>query len=111
MCGLCGMLAGSAASAARPGELLFADPEDRIARDRARRTQLQMANQVLRYHRLRLEAAAGGALVLRGPTGRAHLLTSFAEIWSAAERLAGRKLDPTDGGLLAFLQANRARSA
>jgi hypothetical protein len=110
MCGLCGILAGSAASAAMPGALLFREDGDRIARDRARRIQLQLANQVLAYHRLRLEAAAGGALVLRGPTGRGHWLTGFAEVWSAAERLSGRKLDPTDAGLLAFLKANRAAS-
>ena len=111
MCALCGMLAGGVAGAAAPGAPLFKEPPDRIARDRARRIQLRLANQVLRYYRLRREPAAGGGCVLRGPTGRAQVLTSFAEVWSAAERLCGRKLDPTDTGLLAFVRAERARSA
>jgi hypothetical protein len=110
VCGLCGILAGSLASAATSGALLFREDGDRIARDRARRTQLQIANQVLGYHRLRLEAAAGAGLVMKSPTGRASWLTSFAEVWSAAERFSGRKLDPLDAGLLAFLKANRAAS-
>jgi hypothetical protein len=110
MCALCGMLAGGAAAAAAPGAALFQEPQDRIARDRARRIQLRLANQVLRYYRLRLEPAAGGGWVLRGPTGRAQVLLSFAEVWSAAERLSGRKLDPTDTGLLAFVRAERARA-
>jgi hypothetical protein len=110
MCGLCAILAGSAASAATPGALLFQEDGNRIARDRARRNQLQIANQVLRYHRLRLEAVAGGALVLKGPTGRAHLLRGFAELWSVAERLSGRKVDPMDPGLLEFLKASRGAS-
>ena len=110
MCALCGMLAGGAAAAAAPGAPLFQEPQDRIAPDRARRIQLRLANQVLRYYRLRLEPAAGGGWVLRGPTGRAQVLLSFAEVWSAAERLSGRKLDPTDTGLLAFVRAERARA-
>jgi hypothetical protein len=109
MCALCGMLAGSAARAA-PGAPLFEEAQDRISRERVRRVQLRMANQVLHYHRLRLEPAPGGGFVLRGPTGRAQVLVSFAEVWSAAERLSGRSLDPTDAGLLAFMQAQRARS-
>jgi hypothetical protein len=111
MCGLCGILAGSAASAVAPGALLFAEPQDRIARDRVRRLQLRVANRVLGFHRLRLDMAPGGGLVLKTPTGRIHLLGSFAELWPAAERLCGRKLDPTDAGLLAFLAADRAASA
>jgi hypothetical protein len=111
MCGLCGILAGSAPAAAAPGALLFVEPDDRIARDRARRAHVRIANRILQYYRLRLEAAGGGGLMLRGPTGRSHLLGSFAELWPAAERLAGRKLDPTDAGLLAFLGAGRASSA
>jgi hypothetical protein len=107
MCGLCGILAGSATSAAGPDAQLFQEAGDRIARDRARRKQLQIANHVLRDHRLRLEAAAGGGFVLKGPTGRTHFLRNVGELWSAAEQLCGRKLDPIDAGLIAFLHANR----
>jgi len=107
VCGLCGVLAGSARSAGAPNEALFEGNADRIARDRARRDRLRLANDILGYYRLRLDDAGGQGLILRSATGRAQIVRGFVDVWPAAERLCGRACDPLDPQLLAYLEKRR----
>src|SRR5260221_9342399 len=101
MCGLCGML-GVAHWADAAG---LGAPNARQARLRRAR----LLDDVLSLHRIRVDDWQGAALAVRGPTGRTELAASLAELWPAAEAIAGRKLDPLDPALLAHLE-RRARA-
>lgn len=101
MCGLCALLAGR--GAATPNESLYAVEGDRIARHRHRRERIGRINQILAHYRLVLDDRGPQSLVLRNPTGRAVILADFSAVWSAADQLAGRPVDPFDSELLAHL--------
>jgi hypothetical protein len=46
---------------------------------------------------------SGSSFLLTGRTGRTEIVDSIADLWPAAERLAGRPLDPLDEPYLATL--------
>lgn len=103
MCGLCALLAGRGTGA--PNESLFAASDDRIERDRHRRERLRQVRRILAYYRLALDDRGPQTLVLRNATGRSVVLGDFSGLWSAADQLAGRPIDPLDPALLAHLAA------
>lgn len=66
-------------------------------RDRLHRTRV--ANEVLRFHGLRVNDWAGSKYVLRDGKGRSELVQDLGALWPAARKLAGRPLDPLDPAL------------
>lgn len=91
MCGLCGVL-GSDHWAEREGGR------------RAHALRTRLAGWVLRHYGLELREWAGGTYVLSDRKGRFALAADLASLWAEAERLAGRRLDPLDPGLVAALR-------
>src|ERR687893_1812061 len=81
------------ARAAAPGSDPVALQGDR-RRDRAHRVAL--TNEILRHHGLKLADWGGSKYVLRDRKGRSELVQDLGSLWPAAERLAGRALDPLD---------------
>jgi hypothetical protein len=77
-------------------------------RRRRRAERVARANHILKLFGMRLSDWQGSAYLLTTATGKSEVIDSFAHLWSAAERLSGRTLDPLDPGLLARLEADRA---
>ena len=104
MCSLCGILGGRGhwtESASSPE--VFAGRIDVHTPSRERQQRTRILNAVLRHYRLSVSDWSAGKSVLRSATGRTAVVDNVGELWPAAERLAGRPLDPLDPALLAAL--------
>lgn len=90
MCGLCGAL-GSGHWAEQGGDR------------RSRVFRVELLRQVLRHFGLALDDWGGSMYVLRDAKGSTEVVGDLGSLWQAAERLAGRPLDPLDPGLVRAL--------
>ena len=70
---------------------------------RARVFRVRLLNRVLDHFGLRLDDWSGATYILRDRKGRAEIVSDLGALWVAAERLAGRRLDPLDADLLRAL--------
>lgn len=70
---------------------------------RARVFRVQLLNRVLDHFGLKLDDWSGSVYVLRDRKGRAEVVADLGMLWAAAERLAGRRLDPLDPSLVRAL--------
>ena len=70
-------------------------------RDRAHRVALM--NEVLLHYGLEVRDWSGSKYLLRDRKGRSELVQDLGSLWPAAQRLAGRSLDPLDPALRAAL--------
>ena len=104
MCGLCGALAGTGdwtegvASAAATGIPW--------QRRQARRERIAQACRVLQPFGLSVAEWQGSAMLLRNRTGATAIVHSLLDTWPAAERMAGRPIDPLDPKLLDALRGD-----
>jgi hypothetical protein len=108
MCALCGTLGGKdhwTEPLAREGVYLRA--QDPAARRRERARRISEANFILRLFGMTLEDWQADSYVLRTMTGKSEIVADVAALWPAAEKLAGRPLDPLDEDVLA--RRERAR--
>jgi hypothetical protein len=107
MCALCGVLGGKdhwTEPLRREGVYVrFNDPAAR-RRERARR--IAEADVILKLFGLTLEDWQADSYVLRTLTGKTEVVADLAALWPAAEKLAGRPLDPLADETL----ARRARA-
>lgn len=90
MCALCGVLLTSHWAEADGGR------RSRIAR-------VALVNRIVGHFGLRLDDWSGSVYVLRDRKGRAEVVADLGALWVAAERLAGRPLDPLDPALVRAL--------
>ena len=102
MCALCGTLGGRdhwTEPERREGVYVrYADP---AARRRERAARIKVANAILGLYGLTMEDWQADSYVLRSRTGKSEVFGDLAALWPAAERLAGRPLDPLDPAILA----------
>jgi hypothetical protein len=91
------------ARASGPGEDPAEFQRDR-RRDRGHRTAL--TNEIVRHYGLSVEDWGGSKYILRDRKGRTALIQHLGALWPAAEKLAGRKLDPLDAYLLGAMSAS-----
>lgn len=108
MCVLCGEFVARAhwtdrrhEDGVRAGEISLGEFDRARTRDRHLRASL--ANRVLSHYNLGLADWGGSKYVLRDRTGRSELVHDLGSLWPAAEKLAGRPLDPLDPSLHAAL--------
>jgi hypothetical protein len=104
MCALCGVLGGSdhwADAAARPG--VFTRVADPLERRRERARRVAATNRILAHYAMNLADWQGSAFVLTTATGKTEMVDNLSHLWSVAERLSGRALDPLDPALLSRL--------
>jgi hypothetical protein len=92
VCGLCGMFGGADHWTDRPG----AAPLEQAAE---RRHRLGVANAVLEPFGVRC-AEWQGRITVAGRTGRTLVVDHLGALWPAAERLAGRPIDPLDPAVI-----------
>jgi len=93
MCPLCGALLTEH----------WSDPEDGGAR-RGRVLRMRIVRRVLAGFGVTLSDWGGTAYVLHDGKGRAEVVHDLTTLWTEAERLAGRPLDPLDPALVAALR-------
>jgi hypothetical protein len=88
-----------------------AKDENRRNRRRERVRRAALANEVLRHYGLKVSDWSGTKYVLRDGKGRSELVQDLGSLWPAAQRLAGRPLDPLDPALHAALREALAISS
>ena len=93
------------ARTAAPGSDPVAFQGDR-RRDRAHRVVL--TNEVLRHYGLKIDDWGGSKYVVRDRKGRSEIVQDLGSLWPAAEKLAGKPLDPLDPALRESLADDRA---
>jgi hypothetical protein len=98
MCSLCGTLYSTRHWAEAPGGGAAVDARRAWMRDRLRRVEL--LNRVLQPLALSVSEWEGTAYVLRTRTGESVLCADLASLFTEAERLARRRIDPLDAELL-----------
>jgi hypothetical protein len=82
-----------------------AKDENRRNRRRERVRRAALANEVLHHYGLKVSDWSGTRYVLRDGKGRSELVQDLGSLWPAAQKLAGRPLDPLDPALQAALCA------
>ena len=92
MCALCGLLQTS--HWAESGETR-----------RARVFRVQLLNRILDHYGLQLDDWSGSVYMLRDRKGGTCVVADIGSLWTAAEDLAGRPLDPLEPALVAALAA------
>lgn len=92
MCGLCGMFGGADHWTDQSGGAGL----ERVAE---RRHRVEVANLVLRPFGVRC-AEWQGRLTVSGQTGRSMVVDHLGGLWPAAEKLAGKAIDPLDPTLI-----------
>ena len=70
---------------------------------RGRVFRVRLLNRVLGFYGLRLDDWSGRVWTLRDQKGRSVVVENLGSLWLEAERLAGKKLDPLEPGLVASL--------
>jgi hypothetical protein len=91
MCALCGVLLTSHWAELDSGR-------------RERVFRVGLLNRVLAHFSLELGDWGGRVYVLRDRKGKSVVVDDLGSLWPAAERLAGRPLDPLDPALVAALR-------
>lgn len=91
MCALCGVL-------------LTSHWAERDSGRRERVFRVRLLNRVLSHFGLELGDWSGRVYVLRDRKGKAAVVADLGSLWTAAEALAGRPLDPLDPALVAALR-------
>jgi hypothetical protein len=97
MCGLCGMFGAADHWTNQSG----AEAVQRMAE---RQHRVRVANEVLGVYRLRCGEWQGRFTVSSG-TGRSLVVDHVGALWPAAEKLAGRPIDPLDPAVIARIEA------
>ena len=88
------------ARAAAPGS----DPtEHQRDRRRERAHRVALTGEILRHYGLKLDDWGGSKYVLRDGKGRSEIVQDLGSLWPAAEKLAGRTLDPLEPPLMEAL--------
>jgi hypothetical protein len=71
---------------------------------RERVFRVELVNRVLAHFGLELTDWAGRVYLLHDRKGKTAVVADLGGLWAAAERLAGRPLDPLDPALVASLR-------
>jgi len=96
------------ARAAAPGS----DPtEHQRDRRRERAHRVALTREVLCHYGLKLDDWGGSKYVLRDGKGRSEIVQDLGSLWPAAEKLAGRTLDPLEPRLVEALGEEPAYAA
>jgi hypothetical protein len=85
------------------GILLQSHWAERGTGRRERVFRVRLVNRVLAHYGLELGDWSGRVYVLRDRKGKSAVVDDLGSLWTQAERLAGRPLDPLDPALLAAL--------
>jgi hypothetical protein len=104
MCALCGVLGGKGHwSEAAAAAAVFASRTEPQTRGRERQARTRLLNTALKYYGVVVKDWSGSSYLLTNRTGRTAIVDNIADVWPAAERLAGRTIDPLDEHYLATL--------
>lgn len=96
MCGLCGMFGVAEHWTDQSG----AESQRRRVE---RQHRVRIANEILSLFGLRC-ADWQNRFTLTGPTGKSVVVDNLGALWPAAEKLAGRPIDPLDPAVIARIE-------
>jgi len=77
-------------------------------RRRERAHRVALTREILRHYGLKLDDWGGSKYVLRDAKGRSEIVQDLGSLWPAAEKLAGRSLDPLEPDLMEALHGKPA---
>ncbi len=109
MCSLCGLLGEAHWTDRSASPKAFGGGQRPPTRRQERLYRVKLVNEVLAYFALRLDDWQGQSFVLRSRTGKTEIVDDLMAVWSAAETMIGRKLDPTDPSLVGYLKQGATR--
>jgi hypothetical protein len=102
MCGLCGILGAEAHWADSSG---LEEPDEFAAvRRKERQARVLYLNRLLRLFGCTVSDWQGSAYLLNTFTGKTEIVDNLTALWSAVERLSGRRPDPLAANLLDHLR-------
>lgn len=102
MCALCGVLGGNDHWTDPIGrEGVYVRGQDAGERRRERMLRIAEANTILKLFGLSIEDWQGSSYILRTQTGKTEVIDNLAVLWSAAEKMSGRLIDPLADDALA----------
>jgi hypothetical protein len=107
MCGLCGALGSSQYWTDAAGRPEFEAAGRKVVRRNERSQRVALVNAVLRPSQVTVHDWGGNSFVLQNALGKKHNVYNLAGVWSAADKLAGRPVDPLDEHLLNELEQAR----
>ena len=87
----------------KESSLMLRVGETQRTRMRERLRRVEFTNQILEYYGLKLRDWNGTKYVLNDKKGSSVIVQDLGDMWHAAEKLTGRKLDPLDPVLLEAL--------
>ena len=76
-------------------------------RRRERLRRAQVLNRILGYYGLRVDDWVGAIYRLSDAKGSTVLVQDLGELWPAAEKLAGRRIDPLDPQLVTAMHGDQ----
>jgi hypothetical protein len=79
------------------------------SRQKERHYRIRLLNQVLAYYGLKVDDWNGVKFVVRDKKGRSEIVHDLGGLWTKAEKLIGRPLNPLDSGLMNFLDRNNTK--
>ncbi len=97
MCGLCGMFGAADHWTEQSGG-------GAVQQAAERQQRMRVANAVLSVYGLRC-AEWQGRFTISGTAGRSLVVDHVGALWPAAEKLAGRPIDPLDPAVIARIEA------
>jgi hypothetical protein len=101
MCGLCGMLGG----AEHWSDGATRDAPGAWVRRQARMRSAGLAQAMLAPYGVRVADWHGTSFIITGPTGRSDIARDFDDLWTRAEAVLGRPIDPLDPALVDAIEA------
>lgn len=104
MCGLCGALGSSQYWTDAAGRPEFEAAGQKVVRRNERARRVALVNAVLRTSQVSVQDWGGNSFVLQNELGKRRNVYNLAGVWSAADELAGRPVDPLDEQLLDELE-------
>jgi hypothetical protein len=102
VCGLCGMLGG----AEHWADGVIRDAPGVWVRRQARLRYAGLAQAMLASYGVKVADWHGTSFIITGPTGRSEIARDLDDLWTKAEGVLGRPVDPLDPVLVDAIEAS-----
>ena len=107
MCGLCGLWGNVSHWSSSSSRAVSGGPPAGVIPLRERMLQVQVVHRASSMIGVQVEDWAGSSWMVRNSFGGTEIVSSLPEIWRAAEKLSGRRLDPLALPILEKLESGQ----
>jgi hypothetical protein len=77
--------------------------QNQRTRLRERHSRIRLANKILSHYGMQLSDWTGTKYILKDKKGRTEIVQDLGSLWAAAQKLAGRPIDPLNLSLIGRL--------